>query len=201
MLMDMFTLDVSAIGGLTHEEFFKLASTNTELKLERTAQGEIIIMALTGGNTGFRNSILTARLTLWCLESKSGKVFDSSTGFKLLNGAVRSPDAAFVRKAGWEALSEAERSTFPPYCPDFVVELMSNSDNLRSLQEKMREWMENGCQLAWLIDTAQERVFIYRADASSFSVTTIDGFDAALSGETVLPHFIFHLAELRDESA
>jgi Uma2 family endonuclease len=198
MLMDMFTLDVSAIGGLSDEEFYKLATSNKELKMERTAQGEIIIMALTGGNTGRKNTRLTMRLGLWALESKQGEVFDSSTGFKLPSGAVRSPDAAFVRSERWKALSTNERATFPPLCPDFVVELMSNSDNLRPSQEKMREWIQNGCQLAWLVDVAEQRVFVYRANGSQ---TSIEGFHSVISGEDVLPNFTFDLAELLDDEA
>lgn len=193
--METYTLDMSRIGGLTDEQFFHLATANKQLKLERTSTGEILIMALTGAATGIKNSHLTMLLGMWNWQTKRGKTFDSSTGFKLLNGAIRSPDAAFVTNERWNALTNDEQRRFAPLCPDFVLELMSESDYLRAAQDKMREWIENGCRLAWLLDTESERAYIYHPNAD---VVVIPSFDATLDGEDVLPGFALNLRELRE---
>jgi Uma2 family endonuclease len=121
-------------------------------------------------------------------------VFDSSTGFRLPNGAIRSPDAAWMAKERWDALSEAQQEKFPPRCPDFVVELKSDSDPQKAAREKMGEWLENGCRLGWLIDPQGQKAYVYRPGQP---VAEWEGFTQRLSGEDVLPGFQPDLAMLR----
>ena len=151
-------------------------------------------MALTGGDTGRRNTKIVSRLDRWAEDAAMGVVFDSSTGFRLPSGAVRSPDAAWVSSAAWESLSEAQQSKFPPLCPEFVVELLSASDSLSELMQKAQEFLDNGCRLVWLLIPKTETARIYRADGS---VSVVKSFDETLSGEDVLPGFEFKLSTLR----
>jgi Uma2 family endonuclease len=193
--MEAILLDVRSIGGLTDDELFALCASNDMLRIERTAQGEIMLLHPTGGGSGYRNNEISRQLGNWNYRTKLGKVFDSSAGFRLPSGAMRSPDASFVLQAWWDALSEQEQEKFPPLCPDFAAELRSKNDSLIELQTKMREeWMGNGCRLAWLIDPFGEMAYIYRADGS---VSTVQGFDNVLSGEDVLPDFVLELKGLR----
>lgn len=187
-------LDVSPWGILTDEQLLKLCAANRNLKFERNAKGELIVMALTGGNSGWRNVELTAEIRDWNKSTGLGRSFDSSTGFHLPSGAVRSPDAAWISNIRWQSLTSKEQSGFVPLAPDFVVELRSESDRLQSLQDKMQEWMGNGCRLAWLIDPQDEKTYIYRMGVD---VEVIDTFDRMLSGEDVLPGFHFSLSLLK----
>ena len=177
----------------SNDEFFAFCQANRDLKFERNPEGEIIIMSPTGGITGKRNNKLSAKLDYWNEIHSQGEVFNSSTGFLLPSGAMRSPDAAWVARARWEALSYEEQEKFPPLCPDFVVELMSSSDSLSAAQEKMREWMDNGCRLGWLIFPKEERALIYEGQA----IEEISGFNQTISGSTILPGFTFDLAWLK----
>jgi Uma2 family endonuclease len=177
---------------ITDEQFFDLCAANDTLRLERTAQGEMIVMTPAGGETSNRNSSLTARLWLWNQHTGLGQVFDSSGGFKLPNGAERAPDASWVAQARWDALSAEERRRFPPLCPDFVVELRSPSDRLSDIQEKMQEYRDNGARLGWLIDPETQRVHIYRPGQS---VEILDAPDT-VSGEQVLPGFVLDLGDI-----
>ena len=171
---------------VTPEQFAALATANRELHLERSATGELIVSPPTGGNTGYRNSKLIYFLVRWIEEEGgNGKPFDSSTGFELPNGANRSPDAAWVSQARWDALSPAQQEGFIPLFPDFVVELRSKNDTLKDLRSKMAEYIENGAQLGWLIDPKNKRVEIYRPGQAVEILTN----PIALSGETVLPGF------------
>ncbi|RZK22768.1 MAG: Uma2 family endonuclease [Hymenobacter sp.] len=179
---------------LSDDEFFAFCQANPELKLERKADGTIEFQTMTGGKTGARNSELNADLTVWNRSARLGRVFDSSTGFQLPTGAVRSPDASWVSQARWEALTPAQRQKFPPLCPDFVVELASPSDSLADLTAKLNEYIENGCRLGWLIDPKNETARIFRADGS---VSVVKSFDETLSGGDVLPGFSFALSLLR----
>ena len=175
---------------VTQEQFAALAAVNRDVRMERTSQGELIVNPPTGWETGRRNSSLTGQLYCWYKEIEdSGKVFDSSTGFTLPNGAIRSPDACWVSQEGWDALTIEQKGTFAHICPDFVVELRSSSDTLKSLQEKMREYIENGAKLGWLIDPKQRRVEIYRLGKE---VEVLEN-PAELSGEEVLPGFSLNL--------
>lgn len=179
---------------MTEDEFFYFCQENTDYKFERDANGTIIPMGQTGGESGIRNSELTTDLTIWNRASRLGVVFDSSTGFNLPNGATRSPDVAWVSMYQWNRLTPEQQKKFPPLCPDFVVELLSESDTLKGTAEKMQEYMDNGCRLAWMIDPKTEEIRIYRADGS---VSVVHGFASSLSGENVLPDFSFNLQLLR----
>lgn len=178
---------------VTPEQFTALAATNRDLRLERTAQGTLIVNPPTGWETGERNRSIIGQLDRWYEENReSGKAFDSSTGFTLPNGAIRSPDASWVSRERWEALTPEAKNTFPKICPDFVVELRSNSDALKSLQEKMKEYLDNGAKLGWLINPQQRQVEIYRQGKEKKVLEN----PAELSGEEVLPGFILKLGRL-----
>ena len=183
------TLDLHPSLELTDEQFEKICQANRDLKLERTAKGDLVIMALTGGDTGRRNIKLSARLENWSDESNLGVAFDSSTGFRLPNGAIRSPDAAWVRLDRWQALTSEQRQKFVPLCPDFVVELASPSDEVEDIREKMQEYLANGLQLGWLIAPATQTVEIYRPNQP----IEILNQPATLSGENILPEFVLNL--------
>ncbi|MDH6106288.1 Uma2 family endonuclease [Anabaenopsis tanganyikae CS-531] len=177
---------------VSYEQFVDLALANRDLQLERTATGELIIMPPTGSDTGNKNLDIEGQLWLWNRQNKLGKVFDSSTGFRLPNGANRSPDAAWVDKQRWDALTLEQQETFAPICPDFVLELRSKTDSLEKLQAKMREYIENGAGLGWLIDRKNQRVEIYRRGKN---VEVLD-HPVSLSGEDVLPGFVLDLTEV-----
>ncbi len=177
---------------VSHEQFKELAAVNRDLRLERTATGELIVMPPTGSDTGNRNLDIEGQLWLWNRQTKLGVVFDSSTGFHLPNGANRSPDASWVKLEKWEALTPKEREGFAPICPDFVVELRSPSDSMETLRAKMREYMENGASLGWLIDRKSRKVEIYR---QSRDVEVLDN-PTTVSGEDVLPGFVLDLSEV-----
>lgn len=170
------------------EEFFELCQVNGELRLELTKDGEIIIMPLTDGLTGSNNADICCELALWDRQAKLGETFDLSTGFNLPNGATRSPDASWVAQDRWDALSEAEKKQFPPLCPDFVIELMSETDSLVPAQKKMEEWLENGARLGWLFFPNDEKAFIYRPGKP---VEEINSYNQLLSGGDVLSDFTF----------
>ncbi|PMB27776.1 Uma2 family endonuclease [Fischerella thermalis] len=173
---------------LTDEQFFQLCQNNRDLRLERTAEGDLIIMPPTGWKSGNRNAKLTARLELWTEADGTGLAFDSSTGFKLPNGANRSPDASWVRKERIEALNP-DPAKFLPMAPDFVVELRSASDSLEILQQKMQEYIGCGVRLGWLIDIQNQQVEIYRVGQK---VEVLES-PLSLSGEDVLPGFVLEL--------
>ncbi len=188
--METFVINTSAFGQLTDEQFFDFCQQNRDLRMERTADGQIIIMTPTGGITGNRNSEISRQLANWNVQYKKGVTFDSSAGFTLPDTSVLSPDASWMSKERWEALSIEQQEKFPPLCPDFVIELRSKTDNLTELQKKMTAWIQNGCQLAWLIDPENEQVFIYKPGREEEKEA---GFDNTLSGEDVLPGFSFDL--------
>lgn len=190
--MTALTIDLSPIMQLTRTEFYKLCAANPDMKLERSPQGELIVMAPTGGETGSRNSDITTDLNLWNRQSKLGKCFDSSTGFSLPNGGDRSPDAAWIPIERWDALTPEEKQGFLPLCPDFVIELLSPSDSWKQGQQKMAEYMENGCRLGWLIDPKNKRVAIYRQGKPIEIMET----PTKLSGEDVLPGFVLNIQQI-----
>ncbi|MBD1838413.1 Uma2 family endonuclease [Coleofasciculus sp. FACHB-64] len=177
---------------LTDEQFFQLCQNNRDLRFERTASGELIIMPPTGSETGNRNIDLSYQLQAWSRQNNLGLAFDSSSGFKLPNGADRSPDASWVRHDRWDALTPEEQQGFAPLCPDFVVELLSPSDSVKIAQAKMREYMENGARLGWLINRKNQRVEIYRQGQD---VEILEN-PATLSGEDVLPGFVLDLKQI-----
>ena len=177
---------------VSHEQFQQLAFANRDLRLERTATGELIVMPPTGSDTGYRNLDIEGQLWLWNRQTKLGVVFDSSTGFHLPNGADRSPDASWVKLERWQALTLEDREGFAPICPDFVVELRSPSDSMETLRAKMREYMENQARLGWLIDRKNRKVEIYRQGQN---IEVLD-HPSTLSGEDVLPGFVLDLTEV-----
>ena len=186
------TITIPQTFKVTHEQFQQIAAVNRDLRLERTATGELIIMAPTGSDTGYRNQDMSGQLWLWNRQTKLGVVFDSSSGFKLPNDADRSPDASWVKLERWQTLTPKEREGFAPLCPDFVVELRSKSDNMEPLREKMREYIANGSCLGWLIDRKNHKVEIYRQNQD---VEILDN-STTLSGEEVLPGFILDLTDV-----
>ncbi|MEG4305609.1 Uma2 family endonuclease [Microcoleus sp. D3_18a_C4] len=177
---------------LTDEQFFQLCQNNRDYQFERTASGELIIMPPTGSETSKRNMDLSYQLRAWSRQNNLGVAFDSSGGFRLPNGADRSPDASWVKKERWDALTPEQKDSFAPLCPDFVVELRSRTDSLKKLQEKMQEYIDNGAKLGWLIDRQNQRVEIYRPGQD---VEIIQN-PRTLSGEDVLPGFVLDLAEI-----
>jgi Uma2 family endonuclease len=155
---------------VVNDQFFEFCQANKELRIERTAQGDCEIMAPTGGETGWRNSGLTAQLYNWAEREGSGVVFDSSIGFILPNGAIRSPDVSWVKRTRLAVLTSEQKQRFLALCPDFVIELRSPSDNLKALQDKLQEYIENGASLGWLIDTEGRQVLVFQPQKKLFSL-------------------------------
>ncbi|MGB5769607.1 MAG: Uma2 family endonuclease [Crocosphaera sp.] len=175
---------------LTDEQFYRICQDNRDLRFERNSHGDLIIMPPTGGETGERNSEINFQLRLWNKQYKLGKVFDSSTGFILPNGANRSPDASWISLEKWQSLTSEKRQKFLPLSPDFVIELRSTSDSLKSLQEKMIEYIDNGTKLGWLINRQDKQVEIYRQGKE----LEILNNSQILLGEDVLTNFVLDLA-------
>jgi len=173
----------------TVREFADMAMAYPDLRMELTREGELVVMAPTRTKTGSRNVKLSARLENWAVQTGSGETFDSSTIFTLPDGALRSPDASWIEKSQWEALTEDEQEDFALICPDFVAELRSSSDRLSAVQKKMQEWITNGARLGWLIDPRSRRVEIYRPGQE---VEILDN-PTSVSGEPVLPGFTLDL--------
>ncbi len=190
--MTAITLNLQPTIELTDEQFELICSTNRDLRLERTATGELVIMPPTGGETGKRNSSINAQLWLWNQQHKLGEVFDSSTGFKLPNGATRSPDAAWIKKERWESLTPQQQKKFIPLCPDFVIELRSNSDNLSDVQKKMQEYLANGLVLGWLIDPQNKQVEVYQSDCPVEIISN----PISLSDDDILSGFTLELKDI-----
>jgi Uma2 family endonuclease len=184
-VMNTVVLNLEPVIHLTDEQFYQLCMTNRDLKLERSAAGELIIVSPVGGESGNLEADFITDLNNWNRQTKLGKVFSSSTIFKLPNGAERSPDAAWVKLERWEALTPQQRKKFPPLIPDFVIELRSESDRLKTLQQKMQEYLDNGLRLGWLINPQDKQVEIYRQN----NLVEVISIPAILSGEDVLPGF------------
>jgi Uma2 family endonuclease len=187
--MNTYTLNLDSAIELTDDQFYKLCRNNPDLKFERNAHGELIIMPPTGGETGRRNTNLIIDVGNWNRRTKLGQVFDSSTCFKLPNGADRSPDVSWIRQDRWDTLTLEQKEKFPPICPDFAIELMSPSDTLKTVQAKMEEYIDNGLQLGWLLNRKDRQVEIYRPDQTIESLRS----PMSLSGETILPGFVLDL--------
>jgi Uma2 family endonuclease len=174
---------------LSDEQFYQLCQDNENWQLERTVKGELVIMPPVGGVSGNRESDLNADLVIWNRQTQLGKVFSSSTIFRLPNGGDRSPDVAWVANERWELLTPEEQEKFPPLCPDFVIELRSRTDSLTQLQAKMQEYLNSGLRLGWLINPQEQQVEIYRPNQA----LEIVQLPTTLSGENVLPEFILNL--------
>jgi Uma2 family endonuclease len=186
------TVTLPAIAPMTLTEFHAFCEANSNLRIERTSTGEVIIMPPAFSDTGNRNFNLAVQLGTWANQDGTGLGFDSSSGFTLPNGAVRSPDASWIRRERWNALTDAERASFAPICPDFVIELRSASDSLTRLQTKMQEYIDNGAMLGWLLDRPQRIVHIYRPDHAPEILETPD----QVCGEPELPGFSLNLTNI-----
>jgi Uma2 family endonuclease len=184
-----YLIKTRSIGGMTEEQFFQFCQENGSIIFERNAAGDIILMEPTGTKTGWHNANIATELVIWNRRSGSGLVFDSNTGFTLPNLAVRSADVAYIRKERWQQIDEDDKKRFAHICPDFVIELLSESDSEPSAQDKMKEWIHNGCSLAWTINPKKRETTIYRANGK----TEIRAFNETLSGEEVLPGFELNL--------
>lgn len=188
MVLTPLKLNLNSVH-LTDEQFYQLCQNNRELNFERNAKGELIIMPPVGGESGNREADLTIDLGIWNRQTRLGYTFSSSTVFKLPNGGDRSPDAAWIRRERWEALTPEQRRKFPPIAPDFVIELRSETDNLSILQEKMQEYLDAGVRLGWLINPQQQQVEIYRLGEA----VEVRNLPTELLGEDVLPGFSLRL--------
>ena len=147
---------------MTDEELMRFCAANEVVRVERDANGELILMSPSGSETGRTNSELIYQLVAWARETNSGATFDSNAGFTLPDGSMRSPDAAWIAWPRWNALSKEEQEGLAPICPEFVIELRSPSDSLAELQAKMRLWVANGVEVAWLVDPSRKAVEVYR---------------------------------------
>jgi Uma2 family endonuclease len=183
--MNSITLEIPTYFIVSQEQFELLAIANRDLRLERSPTGELIIMPPTGGSTGRRNAKLVTYFVNWNDQTQLGEVFDSSTAFRLPNGSNKSPDVAWVSWERWQILTPEQQDSFPPLCPDFVVELRSKTDSLKSLQDKMQEYLDNGLQLGWLIDIQNQTVEVYRPQQACEVLQK----PILLTGESVLRKF------------
>ncbi len=185
-------INLKAISGITDEQFYQICRDNSDIKFERNAAGEILVVSPTGGETGIRNFDIIGQFWAWNNTYQLGYCFDSSTCFKLPNGANRSPDLAFIVKERWERLSSREREIFPPIAPDFVLELMSPSDSLKDTQDKMQEYLDNQVKLGWLIDRKNRQVEIYRQGEEKQVLESPE----SISGKGLLPEFTLNLQSI-----
>ncbi len=195
--MTAYTLDLTPILTLTHEQFYYLCMANPDLKLERTPTGALIVMSPVGGKSGNLEAELITAVGSWNRYTGLGVIFSSSTIFSLPKGGDRSPDVAWVALERWQALTPDEQEKFPPICPDFVIELRpplggaqaSRTDKLAPLQAKMQEYLDSGLRLGWLINPQDQQVEIYRPEQP----VEVRSFPVRLSGEAVLPEFVLEL--------
>ena len=178
--------------GLTDEQFWQLCRDNGDLDMELTAQKELIIMPPVGVSSAWRENILTTRLTVWAEKDGTGVVCSPSALFRLGNNAFRGPDASWTRKEKLKAFTKDDLEKYGQFCPDFVAEIRSPRDTLKELQEKMAEYIANGAQLGWLIDPYRPAVYIYRPGEH---VKRLDN-PTTISGDSVLPGFVFNVAEI-----
>ena len=190
--LSRFVLHFQSVAKMDDERFFGFCQDNRDVRIEQNAKGEIIIMPPTGWETGDRNAEINLQLRIWAKKDKRGKTCDSSTGFKLPNGAKRSPDASWILKERLENFSAKQLQRFLPLCPDFVLELSSPTDSLKDLQEKMDEYIENGARLGWLLDSKNKRVFIYRPNEE----IEVLKHPETISGAPVLEGFELDLREI-----
>jgi Uma2 family endonuclease len=191
--MTAVTLNLDAITTLTHEQFWELSLSNRDVRLELTAQGKLIVMPPTGWESGKRNMKLGSRLNVWAEANGTGVAFDSSTGFRLPNGAVRSPDAAWVKQDRLDAVN-ADPEKFLPLAPDFAIELRSASDSAKDIRDKMNEYRTNGVRLGWFLNAKDKEVEIYRLGQD----VEVMRSPTSLSGEDVLPGFVLELEGILD---
>ena len=177
---------------MTSQQFYAFCRENPDLRIERTAQGEVTVMPPAFSDTGSRNFEIAVEVGIWARQDGTGRGFDSSTGFTLPNGAMRSPDTSWIKLDRWNALSAEQKSSFAPICPDFVIELRSSSDTLASLQDKMQEYIENGVQLGLLIDRKNKTVRVYRPGQSPQVLESPTAIDCAPE----LPNFTLQMSRV-----
>jgi len=182
-------IDLPWIMPMTEEQFYEFCLANRDLRIERSASGEVIVMPPAFSDTGNRNFNIALQLGSWSELDGTGLGFDSSAGFTLPNGAIRSPDAAWIKLERWNALTEKQKASFAPICPDFVIELMSPSDNIETARKKMQEYLDNGTRLGWLINRKTREVEIYRQGQAVEIFTNPE----SLSGENILSQFVLEL--------
>jgi len=194
--MGSIQLQLRPVVNMSDDEFFDLCQINRKLRIERTAEGDLVIMPPAGFKTGHRNILVSTALTTWALQDGTGVPCDSSTGFRLPNRAIRSPDAAWVKKSRLVSFSSEQQEKFLPLCPDFVIELRSPSDDLKTVQEKMQEYIANGAQLGLLLDPQERCVFVYRPGSE---VVCLEN-PASVSAEPVLPGFVLDLTHIWEGS-
>jgi Uma2 family endonuclease len=186
------TVHLPAIESMSVEQFYEFCLANRDLRIERTVNGKVIVTSPAFSDTGNRNIKIAQQLANWAEQDGTGEPFDSSAGFTLPNGATRSPDASWIKLERWNALSEEQKASFAPICPDFVIELRSSSDTLSSLQNKMQEYIDNGASLGLLIDRKNRKVHIYRRDREPEILDNPD----TVSGDPVLPGFVLRMANI-----
>jgi Uma2 family endonuclease len=192
--MDLLTLNIPVEYPMTDNELFAFCAANKELRIERDELGQLILMSPVGGITGNLNFKLTSIFGQWTEKNADlGYGFDSATGFRLADKSMRSPDVSWVKKRKWDALEIEDQEKFAPICPDFVIEIRSKSDSISQLKSKMEKWIENGCELAWLIDPIQQKSYIYKSDGTTIELV---GFNKKLNGDTLLPNFELDLTRL-----
>ena len=180
------------IASMSREQFYEFCLANRDLRIERTVKGEVVIMPPVFSDTGNRNIKISQQLANWADQSGIGEAFDSSTGFTLPNGATRSPDASWIKLDRWNALSDEQKASFAPICPDFVIELRSSSDILSSLQDKIQEYIDNGALLGLLIDRKNRTVHVYRPN----HIPEVLDAPISVSAEPELPGFILQMAKI-----
>jgi Uma2 family endonuclease len=190
------TVNLPAIAPMTHQQFYEFCLANRDLRIERTARGDVVIMPPAFSDTGNRNSKISQQLANWADQDRTGESFDSSAGFTLPNGATRSPDASWMKLERWNALTEEQKASFAPICPDFVIELRSSSDTLTSLQDKMQdkmqEYMANGALLGWLIDRKNRTIYVYRPNREPEILDNPE----TVSGDPELPEFVLRMTKI-----
>ena len=177
---------------MSDEDLIRFCAANDIARIEREVDGEILVMSPAGNRTGRRNAAIVGALVAWAEQDGRGYVFDSSTGFTLPDGSLRSPDAAWIEAARWDALSEADKNRFSPICPDFIIELRSPSDDLAGLEVKMEQWIANGVRLAWLVDPERQVVAIYRSNRKSI----LQRHPASVKGDGVVSGFEILMARI-----
>lgn len=177
---------------MTDDQFFRFCQENDSIQFERDSAGDIILMEPTGSETERFNVNIVTELTLWNRASRMGYVFGNNVGFTLPNTSVRSPDAAFILRSRYDALDAADSKKFAHICPDFVIEIVSGTDQESMLHRKMKEWMTNGCRLAWMINPNRNETTVYRENGE----TERKPFVQTLYGENVLPGFQVNVAEV-----
>lgn len=183
------------IEGMDGNQFLEFCLENPDFRIERNSRGQILFMEPTYSYTGILNSKLIFSFSLWNEQLKLGYVLDSSTGYTLPNRAIRSPDVSWIEKSRWMNLTEKEKKSFAPICPDFVLELLSMNDKIHEIRDKMKEWMENGCKLGWLIHPENQITYVYENGKTQEIL-----FKHTLYGGNILPGFELNLSKLFSES-